>query len=289
MKNRLKEMGQSAAWHLMVRGAIKGAEQAGYLLKRQPGRGLSNTYEVTKDGKTKVASVRTTQDRWIAFPPLDKGTRWKTLDDVELVLVSAVDNRENPQNVDVYLFPADEVRKRFDASYAARIKQGHTVRDDYGMWVMLDKGDNEVPSQVGHSLALDYPAIARFSIDELLRPRWRSGPAIRTRMRRSSLWTWATRLRMTCSPLPTCWRSPGRRSRRCPACLPRRSTSISRWACRVRGQEGGGRRAVALDARSVLNPARADCNEQQEQGEIGRKTPQRHAALPRHSRSVRYR
>lgn len=167
MKNRLKEMGQSVAWHLMVRGAIKGAEQAGYSLKRQPGRGLSNTYEMTKDGKTKVASVRTTQDRWIAFPPLKKGTRWKTLDDVELVLVSAVDDRHNPQNVDVYLFPADEVRKRFDASYAARIEQGHTVRDDYGMWVMLDKGDNEVPSQVGHSLALDYPAIAHFSIDEL--------------------------------------------------------------------------------------------------------------------------
>jgi len=167
MKNRLKEMSQGPAWNLMVRGALKGAEQAGYSLKRQPGRGLSNTYEVTKDGKTSVASVRTTQDRWIAFPPLEKGTRWKTLDDVELVLVSAVDNRENPQNVDVYLFPADEVRKRFDASYAARIKHGHTVRDDYGMWVMLDKGDNGVASQVGHSLAVDYPAIARFSLDEL--------------------------------------------------------------------------------------------------------------------------
>ena len=167
MKNRLKQMGQSAAWHLMVRGAIKGAEQAGYTLKRQPGRGLSNTYEVTKDGKTKVASVRTTQDRWVAFPPLEKGTRWKTLSDVELVLVSAVDDRHNPQNVDVYLFPAKEVRKRFDASYAARIKEGHIVRDDYGMWVMLDKGDDAVPSQVGHSLALDYPAIAHFSIDEL--------------------------------------------------------------------------------------------------------------------------
>src|SRR5690242_18103236 len=102
MANRLKELGESAAWHLMVRGATKGAEQAGYTLKRQPGRGLSNTYEVTKNGKTKIASVRTTRDRWIAFPPLDKGTRWKTLDDVDLVLVSAVDNRENPQNVDVY-------------------------------------------------------------------------------------------------------------------------------------------------------------------------------------------
>jgi hypothetical protein len=167
MKNRLKEMGQSAAWHLMVRGAIKGAEQGGYTLKRQPGRGLSNTYEVTKGGKTKVASVRTTQDRAIAFPPLKKGTHWKTLSDVELVLVSAVDDKDDPQNVDVYLFPADEVRKRFDASYAARIKAGHTVRDDYGMWITLDKGDDAVPSQVGHSLALDYPAIAHFTIDEL--------------------------------------------------------------------------------------------------------------------------
>lgn len=167
MSTRLKAMGQGAAWHLMVRGALKGAEQAGYALKRQPGRGLSNTYEITKNGKTRVASVRTTQDRWIAFPPLDKGKRWKTLDDVELVLVSAVDNRENPQSVDVYLFPADEVRRRFDASYAARIAEGHTVRDDYGMWVLLDKGDDQVISQVGHGLAADYPAIAHFTIDDL--------------------------------------------------------------------------------------------------------------------------
>jgi hypothetical protein len=167
MSTRLKVMGQGAAWRLMVRGALKGAEQAGYTLKRQPGRGLSNTYEMTKDGKTKVASVRTTQDRWIAFPPLDKGKRWKTLDDVEVVLVSAVDDRFNPQNVDVYLFPADEVRRRFDASYDARIAEGHTVRDDYGMWVLLDKGDDQVISQVGHSLAVDYPAIAHFTIDEL--------------------------------------------------------------------------------------------------------------------------
>lgn len=167
MSTRLKLMGQGAAWHLMVRGALKGAEQAGYTLKRQPGRGLSNTYEMTKGGETKVASVRTTQDRWIAFPPLENGTRWKTLDDVDLVLVSAVDDRYNPQNVDVYLFPAEEVRRRFDASYAARIAEGHTVRDDYGMWVLLDKGDDQVISQVGHSLAVDYPAIAHFTIDEL--------------------------------------------------------------------------------------------------------------------------
>ena len=86
---------------------------------------------------------------------------------MDLVLVAAVDDRLNPQNVDVYLFPADEVKKRFDASYAARIENGHTVRNNYGMWVMLDKGDDAVISQVGHGIAEEYPRIANFSIDEL--------------------------------------------------------------------------------------------------------------------------
>lgn len=167
MTNRLKEMGETASWRLLVAAAIEGAKRSGYSLTRQPGRGLSNTWAVTKGGETKIASVRTTRDRYIAFPPLEGGTRWKTLDDADLVLVSAVDDPANPQNVDVYLFPADDVRKRFDASYAARIANGHTVRDNFGMWVMLDDGDNQVPSQVGAGLAVKYPAIARFSIDEL--------------------------------------------------------------------------------------------------------------------------
>lgn len=165
--NRLKEMGERAAWRLMVGAALEAAREQGYVLKKQPGRGLSNTYELTKNGETQTASVRTTRGRWVAFPPLNNGQRWKTLDDVDLVLVAAVDDRFNPQNVDVYLFPATEVRKRFDASYAARIVNGHTVRDDYGMWVMLDKGDDAIATQVGHGITEEYPRIASFSIDEL--------------------------------------------------------------------------------------------------------------------------
>lgn len=167
MTNRLKQMGETASWRLMVSAALEGAKMAGYSMKRQPGRGLSNTYEIVKDGKAQIASVRTTRDRYIAFPPLDGGKKWKTLDMADLVLVSAVNDPADPQNVDVYMFPADEVRKRFDASYAARIENGHTVRDDFGMWVMIDKGNDEIASQIGHSLAVDYPAIAHFSIDEL--------------------------------------------------------------------------------------------------------------------------
>jgi hypothetical protein len=167
MPNRLKEMGQAAFRQLLGRAAIEGAKKKGYVAKRLPGRGLSNLWQLSKNGTTKIASVRTTRDRWVAFPALAGGTRWKTLDDVELVLVSAVDDPDDPQYVDVYLFPAGVVRERFDASYKARIDAGHNVPDDYGMWVKLDAGDPNVVTQVGAGLGEEYPAIARFSIDEL--------------------------------------------------------------------------------------------------------------------------
>ncbi|MDP9057618.1 MAG: hypothetical protein M3N34_09920 [Pseudomonadota bacterium] len=152
---------------MMVSAALAGAKLAGFSIKLQPGQGLWNTYEISREGTTQIASVRTSRDRYISFPPLDQGRRWETLDDADVVLVSAVDDHLNPQNIDVYLFPADEVRKRFDANYAARIANARPVPDNHGLWVPIDKGDDAVIDHVGHSLAIDYPAIARFAIDEL--------------------------------------------------------------------------------------------------------------------------
>ena len=139
MTNRLKALPETQKWHLLVNAALKAIEADGYTINRVPGRGLSNIWNVEKDGKKQIAAVRTTRDRWIAFPPLECGTKWKTLSDVDLVVVAAVDSKENPQNVDVYVFPAHEVRKRFNESYAARTKAGQVHKDNYGMWVGLDK------------------------------------------------------------------------------------------------------------------------------------------------------
>src|SRR3954466_243062 len=122
MANRLETLSEAARWRLLVDAAKQAAEAADYQLSRVPGRGLSNIWNLTKDGKTQVAAIRTARDRWIAFPPLEKGTKWKTLDDVSLVLVATVDSKENPQSIEVYIFPADDVRERFNASYAARVK-----------------------------------------------------------------------------------------------------------------------------------------------------------------------
>src|ERR1700752_68561 len=116
---------------LMVEAAKRGAKDAAYTLTRVPGRGLSNVWYMEKPGEQRQqASIRTTLDRGIAFPPLKGGTEWKTLDDVAMVVVAAVDSKENPQRIEVYIIPANDVRKHFDEAYAARTKAGHAIKDD---------------------------------------------------------------------------------------------------------------------------------------------------------------
>ncbi|WP_420967904.1 hypothetical protein [Bradyrhizobium sp. B120] len=168
MVDRLKGLSETVKWHLMVQAAKRGAEAEGYTLDRVPGRGLSNIWNITKDGKTQKASIRTTRDRWFAFPPLENGAKWKTLDEVEVVIVAAVDDRDEPENVEVYIFPAAEVRKRFDAAFASRTGAGQTVRTNFGMWVSLDHDARNIPASAGSGIIDKYKAVAVFPIPDLL-------------------------------------------------------------------------------------------------------------------------
>lgn len=168
MVNRLEGLSETVKWHVMVEAAKRGAEAQGYILSRVPGRGLSNIWTITKNGKSQKASIRTTRDRWFAFPPLENGKKWKTLDDVDVVIVASVDNRDEPENVEVYIFPATEVRKRFDAAYAARTGAGQTVRINFGMWVGLDPDVRNIPASVGSGIIESYKAVATFPLLDLL-------------------------------------------------------------------------------------------------------------------------
>jgi hypothetical protein len=168
MANLFDGHDETTKWRLMVGAAKSALDQAGYSMAKIPGRGLSNVWNLEKDGKTKAACIRTTRDRWIAFPPLEKATKWKTLDGVELVVVATVDSRDDPQNVQVYVFPADEVRKRFNANVAARLKAGQPPRDNFGMWVALDLDQRGLPASVGSGIIDAYKPIAEFSLQALL-------------------------------------------------------------------------------------------------------------------------
>jgi len=151
----------------MVHAAKKGVVAQGYALTRVPGRGLSNVWNAKKGGKTQLASIRTTRDRWIAFPPLEDGKKWKTLHNADLVIVAAVDNREDPKNIQVYIFPAGEVRQRFDAAYKARSNEGHKNKNNFGMWVSLDTDNRGIAASVGSGLADKYKPIATYTIEAL--------------------------------------------------------------------------------------------------------------------------
>lgn len=169
MANSWNELSETARiWQVLVYAAKKGAGEAGYTMARVPGRGLSNVWNVQKDGKTQVAAIRTTRDRYIAFPPLEHGKKWKTLNDVDLVIVAATDAKKDPKNVEVYIFPANDVRKRFDESYAARIKDGHVVRDNFGMWLGLDPDHRPTPSHVGSGIIKNYKRVGLYPMETVL-------------------------------------------------------------------------------------------------------------------------
>jgi len=137
-------------------------------MTREPGRGLSNIWKLEKGGKTQLGAIRTSQDRWFAFPPLEGGTKWKTLDDVEIVILAVVDSTEDPHAAEVYVFPKDDVRQRFIAAYKARAKAGHVQKDDFGMWVGLDADTRGIASSVGSGIVENYKPVGVYPLDELL-------------------------------------------------------------------------------------------------------------------------
>ena len=80
------------------------------------------------------------------------------------VLVSAVDSKDNPKEVEVYLFPATDVRKRFDDGHKARTAAGREIPDNFGMWVDLDMNLRGVAASVGSGIAENYDPIATYRI-----------------------------------------------------------------------------------------------------------------------------
>ena len=74
MTNQFKDMTTSKAWEITTGAARRALTEAGYSLKRLPGRGRSNVYEAKKDGKNQRVSVRTTRGRRFAFPSKNQGT-----------------------------------------------------------------------------------------------------------------------------------------------------------------------------------------------------------------------
>ncbi len=140
--------------------AVKTLEEQGWTVHDAPGGG--SVKRITKGGESKLVSIRTTQDRWIAFPRHADDRSWVTLSHVDMVVASSVDKENPPTEAWVHIFPAREVERRFEACYAARKAAGHSIPLRRGIWISLYGSEVDgKPRTVGAGLGRDFEAIAK--------------------------------------------------------------------------------------------------------------------------------
>ena len=151
LKRRLFEIG------------VEVLESEGYTVERAPGG--ASVRRISKDGESKLVSIRTTQDRSIAFPRETNG-KWRTLDEVDVVVAVSVDDREAPRYAWVHFLPGDEMRDRFRRSYEARKASGLRMPPGRGIWLSLyRKESTDNPRLVGAGAGLVHPRVATVSLD----------------------------------------------------------------------------------------------------------------------------
>ena len=148
--------------NMLFQIGLETLQQQGWKVERIPGIGKSSVRRITKGGKSRKVSIRTSQDTWIAFPRNDADNGWVTLSDVDVVLAVSVDDFHDPKFAQVHMIEADEMRQRFDRAYAARIAANYTIPLGRGVWVSLYTREARDPvTCVGAGAGLDHPPIAR--------------------------------------------------------------------------------------------------------------------------------
>lgn len=145
--------------------AIQALERDGWEVTRVQGGGKSSVRRITKGGVSKLVSIRTSQNTWIAFPRDKKDQAWGTLSEVDAVVAVSVDDADTPRFAQVHMIDADEMRDRFDRAYNARKAAGHSIPIGRGVWISLyhHEGQNPV-NRVGAGAGLKHPPIARISL-----------------------------------------------------------------------------------------------------------------------------
>ncbi|WP_066736660.1 hypothetical protein [Cupriavidus sp. D384] len=160
MTNVSKGPEKTAIRGFLRQAAVEALRKDGWKVEKARGLGKGSVRRITRDGTSKLCSIRTTQDQAIAFPRNENDDGWSTLADVDMVVAASVDDVEQPRAAVIHLFDAKVVRERFDRTYAARMAADHTIPVGRGVWLPLYKSDDDTPTHVAGGLGLDYPAIA---------------------------------------------------------------------------------------------------------------------------------
>jgi hypothetical protein len=150
----------------LFEAAVSALKEDGWIVERVAGSGKSSVRRIIKGATSKIVSIRTTQDRSIAFPRTNGDKSWRTLDEVDAVVAASVDDKENPHFANIHLLPGDEMRDRFNRTYAARKKAGHIIPIGRGVWLSLYTPESQSPvHHVGAGAGIKHPAFAKVPLD----------------------------------------------------------------------------------------------------------------------------
>lgn len=167
MTNIFGSPNKAATKNKLFNSGIEALEQEGWKVERIPRVGKSSIRRIVKGDESKVVTIRTTQDTYIAFPRDDEDKEWATLSMADLVVAVSVDDADNPRFAQVHFIDGDEMRDRFDRSYNARIAAGHLIGTGRGMWLGLYEPErSDSPAQVGAGAGLKHPPVATFPLSE---------------------------------------------------------------------------------------------------------------------------
>jgi hypothetical protein len=144
---------------------VEALQMDGWAVEKIRGSGKSSMRRITRGKERRDIAIRTTQDQWIAFPRNDSEDGWKTLSQVDAVVVVSVDDVENPRFGLVHFIEGDEMRSRFDRAYEARIAAGHQLDAGRGIWLSLYHREANPPVRlVGAGVGRDHPPIVRLPL-----------------------------------------------------------------------------------------------------------------------------
>lgn len=145
---------------------LEALRKEGWRVERVQGSGKSSLRRITKRGESKLVTIRTTQDTWIAFPREEDDTDWVTLADADFVMAVSVDDADEPRFAQAHLIDGNEMRDRFDRAYQARLDAGHSIPARRGVWVSLYQNEAQDPvNRVGAGAGLAHPPVLRLPLD----------------------------------------------------------------------------------------------------------------------------
>lgn len=145
---------------------VETLRKGGWTVERIAKAGKASLRRITKGKDSRVVSIRTTQDTWIAFPRDKTDTEWVTLSEVDAVVAVSVNDKENPRFAQVHMIDGDDMRDRFDRAYTERRKAGYQIPVGRGVWVSLYLPEGNDPvTHVGAGAGRDNPPLARIPLD----------------------------------------------------------------------------------------------------------------------------